>query len=151
MGSNVLHIMNGHFRTVHQTRSVKSDDNMTEKKKAELFNLLDNLAQRDKESVKEFYSKKNIVALKKLAVELNDQMSISDEITASEFADCVYELRKIKQTWSRKLGDALIIASDNKNRGDLDSAKSTLENFIKDCPSLFYRNIAITQISNYKG
>jgi isopropylmalate/homocitrate/citramalate synthase len=123
---------------------------MTDNEKTELFDLLDNLAQQDKESIKAYHSKKNIDALKKLAIELNDQMSISDEITASVFADRVYELRQIKQTWSHKLGDTLIMASENKNRGDLDSAISILENFVKDCPSLFYRDIAITQISNYK-
>lgn len=145
---NVLHNTNGHIMTVHQTKNVKGENMSAIEKK--LFDLLDKLAQQDKENVKEYHSKDNVDALKKLAILLNDQMSISDDMTSSAFADCVYELRQIKQTWSRKLGTALIMASENRKNGDLDSAISILENFIKDCPSLFYRDVASIQIDNYK-
>jgi hypothetical protein len=141
--------MNGHFRIVPQRRNAKGE-NMAEMKKEELFDLLDNLAQRDKETIKAHHSKENVDALKKMAIMLNDEMSISDNITSSAFADSVYELRQIKQTWSRKLGDALIMASENKKSGDLDNALAILKRFIEDCPSLFYRDIASTQISNYE-
>lgn len=141
--------MNGLFMTVRQIRNARGE-HMTDNEKAELFDLLDDLAQKDKDNLKAYHSKVNINKLKKLAIELSDQMSIPDEITEAEFADRVYELRQIKQKWSRILGDTLITAAENENHGDLNSAISILNEFIEDCPSLFYRGIAGTQINNYK-
>lgn len=122
---------------------------MTEKNEADLFDFLDKLAELDKEALQKHHSAKNVAILRKLANGLNDKMVVPDDVTASVFADLIYQLRKIKRTWSRKLGDIIIMASENKAQGDLNGAVLILEKFVKECSSSFYRNIAITQIHNY--
>jgi tetratricopeptide (TPR) repeat protein len=108
------------------------------------------MAQLDVESLKKLHSKGNVDALRELLTELNDQMTAPDEISASAFADLVYELRKVKEIWSRRLGDVIIVASKNRRRGDLNGAIAVLLDFTKVCSSRFYRNIAVSQINNYR-
>lgn len=123
---------------------------MTEMNKAGMFDLLDYLAELGKERLEEHHSTTNVNILKELIFELNDEMVITDDITPSVFAEYVYQLRRIKRTWSRKLGETILAASEKKAQGDLNGAILIFEQFVKECPSTFYKNIAITQIGNYR-
>jgi len=121
---------------------------MTNHTHAELLDLLDKMAQVDGDIQ---MSSENCDAVKELALILDDNMSISNSLTYKTLTDLVSELRRLKKIWSRKLGDTIILAAKQVDNGDTNGALDTLSYFVRECPSSFYRDIALTQIHNYKN
>lgn len=120
-----------------------------ESKRRKAFNLLDRIGDLDKQELEEHFTDDNIESIRILWKSLLGDKILPKLTSPSKFAELVYELRKTKRTWGRKLGDAIILAYDMADKNGVETAIDVLKEFIKRCPSPFHREHAQNQLEYY--
>lgn len=110
----------------------------------ELHKLLDKLSHLERDELESEFSSENVDGAKKLAQDI-----LGIDITAtlnspSEFADFIYEIKEARKKWNRIFGDVVIAASESYDKDDRQLAVDILNDFTKQCPSPYLRNMALT-------
>lgn len=114
------------------------------------FDKLHSLADLQYEDRKKHYTQENVSYLCVLAADLLPDQSIPEIDDSEAFSRFVQHLDEEEAFWSRRIGKALLEASECKGRGDIVEAVSILDEFITSCPSTSYREIALIEKANYQ-
>ena len=115
----------------------------------EAFDLLHDLLDVPEEEKSSFFSSKNSRLLEELAKDIgepNIDAAISNE---REFVALAGYLREREAYWSKRMGEVFIDASGLRDNGDLNGAIELIEEFISQCSSKSYAEIASIQKQNY--
>jgi hypothetical protein len=118
--------------------------------KRQPLELLDEIGELDQKEIEKHYKGDALVLARMLLWELTDGEGCSDPITPTIFAELMQRLRKVKRMWGRKLGDAIILSADRVQSGNFESAIIGLKEFIRSCPSRYFKEHAQNQIDYYK-
>jgi hypothetical protein len=118
-------------------------------KKRQAIQLLDNLGDLSYEELKEYFREDALELVRIMLLELTDSECLPDPMTPDIFAELIRKLRNTKRMWGRRLGDALILSADKAESGDLETAIIVLEEFMKICPSRYFKGHAQNQIEYY--
>ena len=113
------------------------------------FGLLHNLIDTPYEDWHNFFNQKNILLLQELAMDLFDEKVVPSINTYSDFTIIVEKLNEKEAYWSRFLGESLLKANKLKAQGDFKNAILILEDFISQCSSSSYREIAQIEKDNF--
>ena len=106
------------------------------------FDYIDEWAALSDAELQEQYTEKAGDILRRVLVQLGDDGERAIEVDRGTFVPLVRRLRERKRAGSRALGDAIIGASELLKEGSVEEAKSIYGDFIQNCPSKFYRQIA---------
>ena len=92
------------------------------------------------------YSPESVAILEEVVDLLNDQAEVGPPLTPETFVATIRAMNRLYADGSRRLGEAILRASDHRDRGDLEQARAVYEGFLEGCPSAFYRKIAEHQL-----
>ncbi len=87
-----------------------------------------------------------ISVLQRIIALLGDENKRNMTVNRNNFVSVVREMRKLYETGSLGLGDAILEASDWLDKNQPAKAKETYERFLSLCTSKFYRDIARSQM-----
>ena len=88
------------------------------------------------------YSETTKLELEEICRLLGDEAYVNKEITVDNFVEIIFKMGTLLKEGSRNLGDAIIQASEYTDEGFPEKAKLVYMDFIKSCPSKFYKQIA---------
>lgn len=113
----------------------------------QLFDQLDKWYEATNQELDDVLTSKScLTTLELIADLLLAASSYSHPKNVDEFVNVVNQLKMTKKSASRKLGDALLVASQYIDKKDTKSAKIIYENFIESCDAKFYTSIAKHQL-----
>jgi hypothetical protein len=118
--------------------------------KTQAFQFLDNTGALSDKEIEECFNEDVLPLVRILVSEFTEGRDLTDQLTQSEFVRLMRELRRTKRMWGRRLGDAIILSGDKADTGDYASAIVILQEFIKDCPSRYFREHAQNRMRYYK-
>lgn len=117
---------------------------------AELFNLLDHLADLEVEELLGHFTTDNIESLRLISGVLKEGIYLERILSEKRFVNVVQELYEMKKIWSDRLDKTLTSAAREFDQGNLVQALWILNGFIRFCPSPYYRDIAEGVIGKYE-
>lgn len=82
----------------------------------------------------------------------DDLLNRPDQIMSQKnIHDIIYELKENNKKWARKLGEAIIKASEVEHGPNYAESKAILNLFKKECPSKYYSQHAENQLNYYNN
>ncbi len=120
-------------------------------RKPHIFDEINEWSRLTDSEIEENYSDKSLQILEECFCLLADTPAVDvRQMDSKKFVNSVREMRKLYETGSRGLGQAIIAASAYLDSGDYERAESVYVNFLGNCPSKFYRDIAKHQLSEIR-
>lgn len=106
------------------------------------------LAEQSVEVIERQFTRRNQMLVRRVLRELLGYTDVDKFQSAVEFAKYVVELRESERAWSRRLGQIILQAQEQQEKGDIMAARKTLEDFEAICPWRTFAGIANTQRQN---
>ena len=117
------------------------------KAKTHPFDHLNEWRQKSVDELVALGDEKNLVILQRVAELLHDATPESPLIcTRENFAEITGKMIYLYINGSRALGNALLDAANELDNNNIGLAREIYCNFIEQCPSDFYRNIARSEL-----
>lgn len=111
------------------------------------FDVLDRWAILPDAELEKAITNDAIRTLQRVVSLLGDENQNKKQVVSRDnFISVVREMRMLKKTGSRRLGEAILEASDWLDKNQPAKAKEAYERFLSSCTSKFYRDIAKTQM-----
>jgi hypothetical protein len=82
-------------------------------------------------------------------VHLADGYDAPEQLSASEFAKVILDLRESERQWNRALGDAIIKAEDLSSSGRRSEAAFLLKEFAEQCGWRSLKTIALSEAARH--
>lgn len=108
------------------------------------------LAEHPHDELIELASSENIEQFQKHVARSTPKYPLPAALSASEFAEAVFRLRRNESAWNKAAMAALIKADDLSKAGFVAEAVKSLEAFASSCPWALFKEVALNQATNYK-
>ena len=114
--------------------------------KSDCFDELLQWANLDRVSLQASFTQSNVEVLRETVSLLGSDQEKQVKITKSNFVELIGIMKQRYVEGSRALGGAIIAASELHDDGKVNEAVEVYREFLRNCPSEFYKKIAEYQI-----
>lgn len=111
------------------------------------FDFLNEWARLTDAELENVATIETLARLRRVVEQLGDDAQAKQTLSRDNFASTVRQMRTLYVDGSRLLGEAILEASDLRDRHALEEARQVYRRFLSKCHSRFYGDIARTQLA----